>query len=80
MRPYVSCISCISCVISLELFCNFKRNTHLSCVSCIICVIRISGIGIMCPWAQCAHGKNYYKTGTLSSLSNSIGVFNPELL
>ena len=29
MRLCVSCISCISCVISLEMFCNFKRNTYL---------------------------------------------------
>ena len=42
--------------------------------------LSIIGIGIMCPWAQCAHGKNYYKTGTLFSLSKSIGAFNPELL
>ena len=44
MRLYVSCVSCISCVISSELICNFKRDTHLSCVSCMICVIRISCI------------------------------------
>ena len=38
------------------------------------------GIHILCTRAQCARGKNYYKTGTLSSLSKSIGAFNPELL
>ena len=40
----------------------------------------IIGIGIMCTRAHCARDKNYYKTGTLSPLSKSIGVFNPELL
>ena len=45
-----------------------------------IIMVNTTGTRFLCPRAQCARGKNYYKTGTLFSLSKSIGVFNPELL
>ena len=36
----------------------------------------ITGTSFLCTRAQCARGKNYYKTVTLFPYSKSIGAFN----